>query len=149
MFKKLNFPDFDFQIKTVEDKLMIFDGLRKKFVRLTSEEWVRQHMLLFLLECKKYPKSLIKVESGLKYNKLNKRSDILTYDNTGQPFLVIECKSPEISLDKNVLYQVSAYAKSLEVKYIGVTNGLDHYFWELDINSENTVALRDFPEYKV
>lgn len=148
MLKKLNFPVFDFQIKTVEGKLMIFDGLRKKFVRLTSEEWVRQHMLLFLLQNKKYPRALIKVESGLKYNKLNKRSDILTYDNAGQPFLVIECKSPDISLDENVMYQVSAYAKSLDVKYIGVTNGLDHYFWEVEKSSGNTVALSDFPEYK-
>lgn len=149
MLKKLNFPSFEFQIKTVEDKLMIFDGLRKKFVRLTSEEWVRQHMLLYLLECKKYPRSLIKVESGLKYNKLNKRSDILTYDNKGHPFLVIECKSPEISLDEKVLHQVSIYAKSLKVKFIGVTNGLDHFFWEVNKDTGITNALRDFPEYKV
>lgn len=148
MNKNLNFPTFDFRIEKTEDKLMIFDLLRKKSVTLTPEEWVRQHMIRYLIEYRGYPKSMIRVESGLKYDKLQKRSDILIYNNQGNPFMVIECKSPEMKIDKKVLQQVAAYSKSLKVQYIGVSNGLNHYCWEIDHIKRTTYNKGDFPEYK-
>jgi len=148
MTKNLNFPSFDFRIEKVDDKLMIFDVLRKKSVTLTPEEWVRQHMIRYLIEYRSYPKSMIKVESGLKYDKLQKRSDILVYNNQGDPFLVIECKSPDMKIDERVMRQVAAYSKSLKVKYIGVSNGICHYCWAIDQEEETTENLGDFPVYK-
>lgn len=147
MNKKLNFPPFEFRIERLDDKLMIFDVLRKKRVRLTPEEWVRQHLIRYLIDFKQYPKSMIKVESGLRYNKLLKRSDILVFSQDGSPFMVIECKSPHSKLDEKVIHQVAAYSKSLKVKYIGVSNGLKHYCWEIDSERQSTLNLNDFPEY--
>jgi type I site-specific restriction endonuclease len=147
MNKKLNFPSFEFRIEKIENKLMIFDVLRKKSVRLTPEEWVRQHLIRYLIEIRHYPKSMIKVESGLKYNTLLKRSDVLIFDQAGSPFMVIECKSPETKLDDNVVHQVAAYSRSLQVRYIGISNGLNHFCWEIDQKNRSTVSLDDFPEY--
>ena len=147
MNKKLNFPAFEFRIEKISDKLMIFDVLRKKSVRLTPEEWVRQHLIRYLIEIRHYPKSMIKVESGLKYNTLLKRSDVLIFDQAGSPFMVIECKSPETKLDDNVVHQVAAYSRSLQVRYIGISNGLNHFCWEIDQKNRSTVSLDDFPEY--
>jgi hypothetical protein len=147
MIQKLNFPSFEFRIEKVNDKLVIFDILRKKSVALTPEEWVRQHMVRYLIEVKGYPKSMINIESGLKYDKLRKRADILVYDNQACPFLVVECKSPQIRLDNSVLHQVAAYSKSLKAKYIGVSNGLNHYCWSIDQVDQTTQNLDDFPDY--
>ena len=148
MNKKLSFPSFEFRIEKINDKLMIFDVLRKKSVRLTPEERVRQHLIRYLIEYRQYPKSMIKVESGLKYNKLLKRSDILVFSQDGHPFMVIECKSPDLKLDDKVIHQVAAYSRSLQVKYIGISNGLKHYCWEIDQENQSTRSLEDFPEYK-
>jgi type I site-specific restriction endonuclease len=127
---------------------MIFDVLRKKSVRLTPEEWVRQHLIRYLIEYRQYPKSMIRVESGLKYDKLLKRSDILVFGQDGNPWMVIECKSPDSKLDDKVIHQVAAYSRSLQVKFIGISNGLKHYCWEIDQGKQSTQSLGDFPEYK-
>ncbi len=148
MNKKLSFPSFEFRIEKINDKLMIFDVLRKKSVRLTPEEWVRQHLIRYLIEYRQYPKSMIRVESGLKYDKLLKRSDILVFGQDGNPWMVIECKSPDSKLDDKVIHQVAAYSRSLQVKYIGISNGLKHYCWEIDQDKQSTRSLGDFPEYK-
>ena len=120
----------------------------KKSVRLTPEEWVRQHLIRYLIDYKHYPKAMIKVESGLKYNRLLKRSDVLVFGLDGSPFMVIECKSPELKLNEKVIHQVAAYSKSLRVKYIGVSNGLKHYCWAIDQDRESTQNLDDFPDYQ-
>jgi type I site-specific restriction endonuclease len=148
MYKKLNFPDYPFKIQRIDDKLMIFDQLRKKFVRLTEEEWVRQHMISYMVRERNIPAGLIRVESGLKYEKLKKRTDILVYDRNGMPYLVIECKSPRILLASEVLFQAGIYAKSLKVSYIGVTNGLNHFFWKVNFEQGSTSILSEFPEFK-
>lgn len=148
MFKKLNFPDYPFKIHAVEDKFMIFDQLRKKYVILTEEEWVRQHMISYIIQEQHIPAGLIRVESGLKYEKLKKRTDILVYDRNGLPYLVIECKSPKIVLAKDVLFQAGIYAKSLNVSFIGVTNGIHHYFWHVDFEQGKTSILSEFPAFK-
>jgi len=147
MFDKLNFPDYSFNIQRVADKLMIFDQLRKKYVRLTEEEWVRQHMVSYMIRERKIPAGLIRIESGLKYEKLMKRSDILVFDRDGLPFLVIECKSAKVILSREVLYQAGIYAKSLKVSYIGITNGMKHYFWKVNLGEGTTEILSEFPEF--
>ena len=120
----LNLPRFAIRIKESEKGTVIFDVIRKKYVVLTPEEWVRQHLVHYLIDHKGYPKSLIKVESGLKYNQLQKRSDVLVFDRTGKPFLLVECKSSVIKLNRDVIYQGATYNKTIGARYLLVTNGL-------------------------
>lgn len=103
----------------------IFDVIRKKYIVLTPEEWVRQHFIHFLINSYKYPKSLMKVESGLKYNNLQKRSDIQVYTRKGHPFLIVECKASNVKLDSKVIDQAALYNKSIGADYIIVTNGMN------------------------
>jgi len=147
MFEKLNFPDYSFNIQWVDDKLMIFYQLRKKFVRLTEEEWVRQHMVSYMIRERKIPAGLIRVESGLKYEKLRKRTDILVYDRNGAPYLMIECKSIRVKLTRKVLFQAGIYSKSLKVPFLGITNGLNHFFWKVDPRDGTSEVLSQFPEF--
>jgi type I site-specific restriction endonuclease len=145
MFTELNFPDYPFRIRRIGNKNKIFDQLRKKYVTLTEEEWVRQHMISYLMREQNIPAGLIRIESGLKYEKLKKRTDIVVYGRNGKPGLVIECKSPIVKLDKEVLFQAGIYAKSLQVSYIGITNGLQHFFWRVDLEMGTTEPLSEFP----
>jgi hypothetical protein len=147
MFKKLNFPEYKFRIISAENKFMIFDELRKKFVQLTEEEWVRQHTIRYLTDEKNIPGSLIRVESGHKYEKLRKRTDILVFNRKAEPFLIIECKSPKVKIRREVLFQAGIYGRSIQPLYIGVTNGLDHYFWRIDYPMNRITNLDHFPEY--
>src|SRR5690606_41190461 len=91
---KLNLPSFDYNLLKEEGKIWILDGIRKKYIVLTPEEWVRQHFIHYLINEKKYPRSLMRIEGGLRYNALQKRSDIVVYDVKGLPWLVVECKAP-------------------------------------------------------
>ena len=145
--KKLNFPEYEFRIESQDDKVMIFDQLRKKFVRLTAEEWVRQHMISYLIEARKIPGSLIRVEGGFKYDKMSKRTDILVYGRDGEPFLIIECKSPSVKIDEKVLFQAGIYGKSLRADYLGITNGINHFFCKMNYDKGTIEQLTDFPEY--
>jgi type I site-specific restriction endonuclease len=145
MYTELNFPDYPFKIQRIGNKNKIFDQLRKKYVTLTEEEWVRQHMISYMIREQKIPSGLIRIESGLKYEKLKKRTDILVYGRSGLPSLVIECKSPRIKLDGDVLFQAGIYARSLQVSYIGITNGLQHFFWHVDLEQGSTEILSEFP----
>ena len=122
----LELPEFDHQIKKQDDKLWIFDILRKKYIFLTPEEWVRQNLIHHLIQDHHYPKALIKVETGLKYDRRQKRSDIVVYDRQGKIFLIIECKAMHIKIGQDTLEQVSAYNHVLKAQYIMVTNG-QHY----------------------
>src|SRR5690606_27113443 len=90
----LNLPSFEYRIKKTEEKTFIFDEIRKKFVVLTPEEWVRQHFVHYMIGHLRYPRALINVETGLAYNQLRKRSDIVLYDRTGKPWMIVECKAP-------------------------------------------------------
>ena len=144
---KLNLPSFECDLKNENGKVMIFDSIRKKYIVLTPEEWVRQHFLNYLIQYAKYPKTLIKVESGLTFNTLQKRSDIVVFDRTGSPWLLVECKSPQEKIDTNVLQQVSTYNASLTAPHIAVTNGLVHFVFRIDRDQHATTQLSDFPEY--
>src|SRR5277367_761996 len=123
----LNLPSIDSNIRKEEGKVWIFDIIRKKYIVLTPEEWVRQHFIHYLIHDLKYPRSLFKVESGLSFNKLQKRSDILIHDRTGKPWMLVECKSPVIKLSQNAFNQIAVYNMTIDAKYLAVTNGRVHY----------------------
>jgi hypothetical protein len=125
----------------------IFDEIRKKFILLTPEEWVRQHVIQFLLQNKKYPKSLINVEKLIKINDLNKRYDGVVFQPNGEIFLLIECKAPEVPISQHTFDQIARYNLVLKAKYLMVTNGLNHYFCQMDFENEKYVFLKELPEY--
>jgi hypothetical protein len=125
----LNFPVFEFNIQEQDGRLCIFDPLRKRFLVLTPEEWVRQHMIAYLIQHQGFPRSLFALEKGLKYNQMLKRFDILVLDRLGAPFLLLECKAPEIQLSKKTLEQVATYNKKIEAPYLGISNGRQHLFF--------------------
>ena len=146
-FTKLNFPVYDFRIKQQKgEKYSIFDRCRKIFVDLTPEEWVRQHLVSFLIEEKSFPSSLIVIEKSLKLNTTLKRTDVLVYDRSLKPLLIAECKEPGVKLGQQVLDQALRYNLVFGVKYLILTNGLKHYVCEL--SPDGAVLLKDIPDYK-
>jgi Type I restriction enzyme R protein N terminus (HSDR_N) len=147
--QQLNFPLYTFRFKNSENKVSIFDEIRKKFIILTPEEWVRQHVVQFILIEKKYPKSLINVEKSLKVNGLTKRYDIVVFNPDGSLFLLIECKSPDIKTSQATFDQIARYNMTLKSKYLMVTNGLNHYFCQMDFEKEKYVFLKELPDYQL
>ena len=127
--------------------MSIFDEIRKKFILLTPEEWVRQHVVQFLLQDKKYPKSYINVEKLIKINDLSKRYDVVVFQPNGEIFLLIECKAPEVPISQQTFDQIARYNLVLKAKYLMVTNGLNHYFCQMDFENEKYVFLKELPEY--
>lgn len=145
--QKLNFPVYSFRFKNSENKVSIFDEIRKKFILLTPEEWVRQHVVQFLLQDKKYPTSYINVEKLIKINDLSKRYDGVVFQPNGEIFLLIECKAPEVPISQQTFDQIARYNLVLKAKYLMVTNGLNHYFCQMDFENEKYVFLRELPEF--
>lgn len=125
----INYPEPGFRIKEEDGKDFIFDSLRKKWIVLTPEEWVRQNFVHYLLQVKNYPASLIAIEKEIKLGELKKRFDILVYNKNHQPWMMIECKAAVIKLDEKVLEQVLRYNISVPVKYLIVTNGSQCLVW--------------------
>ena len=144
---ELNFPKFNFRFKSNENKVSIFDEIRKKFVVLQPEEWVRQHCVQYLIQQKKYPKSLINVEKTLKVNNLNKRYDIVVFNPDGSIHLIVECKAANIEIDQKAFDQIARYNLTLNATYLMVTNGINHYYCEMDLENECYKFLREIPNY--
>lgn len=143
--QELNFPKYSFRFKSSENKLSVFDEIRKKFVLLTAEEWVRQHVVQFLLQHKNYPKSLINVEKVIKVNDLVKRYDLVVYNPDGSIFLLVECKAPSVVITQETFNQIARYNLVLKAKYLMVTNGLNHYFCQMDFKEQKYIFLEDLP----
>lgn len=143
----LNFPAYPFRFKNSENKVHIFDVIRKKFVVLQPEEWVRQHVVNYLVETKKFPKSLINVEKQLSINALKKRYDIVVFDTLGHINVLIECKAPKIKIDQTTFDQIARYNMQLEANYLMVTNGLDHFYCKMDFEAEKYTFLKDIPDF--
>ncbi len=146
--QKLNFPSYSFRFKNSENKVSIFDEIRKKFIILTPEEWIRQHVVQLLLQDKKYPKSYINVEKLIKVNDLSKRYDIIVYQPNGEIFLLVECKSSDVKIDQKTFDQIARYNLTLNAKYLMVTNGLNHYFCQMDFENEKYVFLKELPNFE-
>ena len=128
-------------------KKQIFDPVRKKYVYLTKEEWVRQNIIQFLIKEKFYPVSLIRVEFNLKFNTLSKRADIVCFDNNGSVMLLVECKSPEIQLNQNVFDQIAIYNLSFKAKFLLVTNGLNYFCCEMNYSLKKYSFLSEIPSF--
>jgi hypothetical protein len=143
--EKLKLPECDLKIKNEEGNEYVFDIIRKKYVMLTPEEWVRQHFIHLMVDHLGYPKSLIKLETGHNYFKSAKRSDIILLNRDAEPFLLIECKAPSISLTKSVVNQAAIYNKTLNAQFLAVTNGIKSFIWELE-NGEYIVR-KHFPSF--
>ena len=145
--QELNFPTYSFRFKNSENKVAIFDEIRKKFIILTPEEWVRQHTVQFLLQDKNYPKSYLNVEKIIKINELSKRYDIVVFQPNGEIFILVECKAPEVAITQKTFDQIARYNLTLKAKYLMVTNGLNHYFCQMDFEKEQYVFLEQLPEF--
>lgn len=145
--QKLNFPEYAFRFKNTENKVAIFDEIRKKFIILTPEEWVRQHVVHFLLTAKNFPKSHVNVEKVVKVNGMNKRYDIVVYRPNGTILLIVECKAPSVAISQATFDQIARYNMTLNSGYLMVTNGLNHYFCQMDNEAERYIFLRDIPPY--
>lgn len=147
--EKLNLPTYSFNIKIIEQRKYIFDFIRKKFVILTPEEWVRQNFLKYLVDEKKYPASLIAVEKEFKLNTLSKRSDAIVYNKLGNPVLIVECKANSVKIDQKVFDQIARYNMKLNVGFLIVTNGLEHYCCKINYETQKYTFLKDIPEFDV
>jgi hypothetical protein len=145
--QKLNFPDYSFRFKNSENKVSIFDEIRKKFIILTPEEWVRQHTIQFLLQQKKYPKSYINAEKTITINGTTKRYDLVVFKPNGELFLLVECKAPEVTINQQTFDQIARYNLKLNADYLMVTNGLNHYFCEMNLEEEKYIFLKELPEF--
>jgi hypothetical protein len=146
--KELNLPAYSFKIRRNENgQNIIFDPARKKFVVLTPEEWVRQHFVRYMIDKKGYPEGLIGVEVVFKLNELTRRADILVYNRTGNPVLIVECKAPEIKINNKVFDQIVSYNIRFRLDYIIVTNGLDHYACKTDWEAGTYSFLKEIPDY--
>jgi hypothetical protein len=143
---KLNFPDYTFRFKNSENKSLIFDVIRKKFVVLTPEEWVRQHVVHFLISEKHFSSSLINVEKQLILNKTKKRYDIVVFNNDGSIYLIVECKAPNIAINQDAFDQIARYNLVTNAQYLMVTNGLENYYFRMDYESERYIFMEEIPE---
>lgn len=145
--QKLNFPNYQFRFKNSENKTAVFDEIRKKFVILTPEEWVRIHTVQFLMQEKNFPKSYINVEKQLKLGEMVKRYDVVVHNNSGKIHLIVECKAPTIKISQETFDQIARYNKTLDATYLMVTNGKEHYYCQLDYEGEKYHFLRDLPSF--
>jgi hypothetical protein len=144
---RLNFPNYEFRLKNRENKTLVFDIIRKKYVVLTPEEWVRQHCLHFLIDEKKYPAGRTLVERRLKVATLEKRLDIAVCDPQGKIELLVECKAPNVVLNQNVFDQIARYNWEARAEMLMVTNGVDHYYCQMDYAKGVYIFLPELPQY--
>ena len=145
---KLNLPAYDVKMKeNPRQGKMIFDPFRKKYVRLTPEEWVRQHFLHFLCEEKQVPPSLVAVEKSLVINGRPRRFDAVVFRNTGAPLLLMEFKAPEVPLSQAVFDQVAAYNLALRADYLIISNGMVHYCCKMDYAARRYHFLKEIPDF--
>jgi hypothetical protein len=139
--RELQLPPYPFKLKTVNQQTQIFDEVRKRWYLCTPEEWVRQHLVMFLHQHFAYPLGLFALEKSLKFNGMLRRTDILMYNAGGEAKLLVECKAPEIALTQSVLDQAARYNMSLGVPFVMISNGLEHYC--LAVSKENKVQYLD------
>lgn len=144
---ELSLPAFDYKVKKQEGSLFIYDVIRKKYVALTPEEWIRQHMLHYLIRYKHYPQALIAVEKEITLYGLKRRFDLVCYDRKARPYLIVECKAPTVSLTQAVFDQVFGYNLVLAARYVAVTNGVKHYCGYID-SGKGFLLLPDIPDFE-
>lgn len=145
--QRLAFPTYSFRFKSNENNTSIFDPIRKKFVVLSPEEWVRQHVIAFLNQEKKIPLSIINVEKEIKVHQTKKRYDLVVFNSNGSLALVVECKAPSVPITQEVFDQIARYNIALDASYLMVTNGLEHYYCQPDYELKSYKFLHEIPDY--
>lgn len=143
----LNLPSFETKIDIREGKKVIFDIIRKRYVPLTSEEWVRQHFVHFLIACKGYPQSLLANEVFIKLNSTVKRCDTVLYRRDLSARMIIEYKAPHVEITQRVFDQITRYNMTLRADYLVVSNGMIHYCCRMDYGQQSICFLKDIPDY--
>lgn len=144
----LNLPTYAYKMKETDGKTYIFDAIRKKYLVLTPEEWVRQHFINLLVSHYGYSKSLLRLEGGLSYNKLQKRTDIVVFDTDGNPFLLVECKAADVPINRAVVEQASRYNLTMRCPFLVITNGINTFCFEIDFEKGNFKQMKDLPKTK-
>jgi hypothetical protein len=141
----LNFPKYNFRFQKYQNKVRIFSRLRKKFVVLTPEEWVRQHCVMFLIHEKNKSPYLMNEEKKVIINGMSKRYDVVVYKPDGSIELIVECKAPEVNITQDTFDQIARYNLSMKADYLMLTNGINHYFCQLDYEKQTFVFIPEIP----
>lgn len=145
--QQLNLPEYPLRLREKEGRREIFDSIRRLWVALTPEEWVRQNFVRYLVTEKQMPEMLIAIEKSLTLNGLTKRTDILVHNRQGDPLLLVECKASQIAITQKVFEQIGRYNLALQVEYLVVTNGLQHYCARIDWEKQQFIFLKEVPDY--
>lgn len=145
--EKLNLPDYQYRVNQKKGQVEIFCLVRKKFVMLTPEEWVRQHFINYLVQHQHYPKAMVQVEREIIFNNLKKRFDVVVYNPMGAPFMLIECKAASVKLSQKTFMQASVYNLNLKSDYLVITNGLNHFCCKIDHQLQKYHFLKELPGY--
>ena len=145
--QSLNFPEYTFKIRETEKNPQIFDPFRRKYVALTPEEWVRQHLVHYLIHEKGVPRSLISVEKSIRVNRLAKRMDAVVFSRQGTPLMLIECKAPSVQVSQATFDQAARYNLSLNVNYLLISNGIEHFCCRMDHAGKKYEFLQGIPDY--
>ena len=148
IMQTLNLPQTELKLQQRDDALYVFDVLRRRYVRLTPEEWVRQHFVHFLVQYKGFPQELLANEVSLSLNKTTKRCDTVLYGRHAEPMMIVEYKAPHIQLSQRTFDQICRYNIVLRVPYLIVSNGLQHYCCHIDLERQTYVFLHEIPDYK-
>lgn len=144
----LNLPPYDFRTQWVGETRMIFDPIRRKYVKLTPEEWVRQHLVQYLVQELGYPRALFAIEKEFLYQRMKRRADVVVYDRKGRPALMAECKAPDVEIRQAAFDQVAGYNTVVQARYLVVTNGRVHYCCAIDRKGQTYRFLDTIPPYE-
>lgn len=144
---QLNLPEYNFRIKKHNEKLLIFDTQRKRYVALTPEEWVRQHFIRFLIEVKAFPAALLAVEKQVNMNGMKKRCDAILYNKDAKPILIIELKAPNVSISQATFDQVAVYNAKLKVDFFMISNGIEHFCCKVNVETARYEFFPEIPEF--
>ena len=147
MITQLNLPTYEYRLREQNGRQQIFDVLRRRYVALTPEEWVRQHFVHYLIEHKGYPKGLLANEVELRVGEKHLRCDTVLYDKALHPKIIVEYKAPEIAITQKVFNQITVYNMLLHVDYLIVSNGMQHYCCQMDYEQNRYKFLSDIPSY--
>ncbi|WP_207429990.1 type I restriction enzyme HsdR N-terminal domain-containing protein [Sabulibacter ruber] len=146
--EQLSLPAYSYKLKDSEGKTFILDQVRRKYVVLTPEEWVRQHIIHLLHAHLHYPLALMSVERGTKYNTLQKRTDLRVYSSQGAPLLLVECKAPHVPITEATVRQVVVYNQTICASYLMVSNGREHYCWQVQPGTNKMTPIAILPSFK-
>ena len=147
--EKLNFPSYKYTLKIKENKLYIFDRVRKKWLFCSPEEWVRVHCVYYLIETKNYPESIIRVEQEIKVFNTSKRFDLVVSNKSLEPYILVECKAPTVKITQKTFDQVVRYNLELNCPYLMISNGLTHYFCSMNSKKNKLSFIKTLPEYNL